>query len=108
MSRRGCVESMCATGDLRLVTITTDAIYSNKSRGLQDCGVRPTRIGRCAMMHVVIFSGQEIQNPDIEHRLANRIGRCARIIVICLGQVIQNQISHIDMRIESVDVRKCM
>jgi len=54
---------------------------------------------------VVIFWPRDTK-PDIAHRQARRIGRCAMMhVVICFGQAIQNPISHIDRRIESVDVR---
>jgi len=39
------------------------------------------RIGRCAMMHVVIFLAKRYKT-DIVHRLANRIGRCAMMHVV--------------------------
>ena len=42
------------------------------------------RIGRCAMMYVVIFWPIDTK-ADIAHRLANRIGRCAMMHVAAVG-----------------------
>jgi len=55
------------------------------------------------------FYGQENTKPDIAHLQANRVARCAMMhVVIFLAKSIQNQISHIDWRIKSVDARWCM
>ena len=57
------------------------------------------------------FLTKRYKNTDIAHRLANRlanrIGRCEMMmhVVIFLAKRYKIQISHIDWRIESVDVR---
>jgi hypothetical protein len=47
------------------------------------------------MMHVVIFS-QKNTTPGSAHRLAERIGRCAMMHVVIFPRRIQSPISHID------------
>jgi len=93
------------------------------------------RIGRCAMMHVVIFWPKDTKKryrkstgesnrsmcddaccdflakrykTHIAHRPSRFVSRCAMMHVVISGQEIQKQISHIDWRIESVDVRWCI
>ena len=46
---------MCVVGDSQSVAFTTDAIYSNKSRGLQDCAVRPFNMTSCICNIMLCF-----------------------------------------------------